>query len=532
MNSLRLFALFLLTISLKSRAQVPVYNSYPEATAVLFLDFDGHTVSGTNWNMDGPIHCGPSNLNAEQVLEICNRMAEDFRPFNLNITTDSARYIAAPIIQRMRVIFTITSDWYGQVGGVAFTNSFSWGNNTPCFVFTALHQYNLKNIAEAASHEAGHTLGLRHQAMYDSTCNKITDYYSGTGEGIAGWAPIMGLGYYRNNTTWHNGPNPYGCTSEQDDLAIISGENNGFGYRTDDYTETNFSTAASIDSANHQLSGSGLIATNTDADLFQFAMPASGSLQLDVNPYSIAPGDEGSNLDVEVRLYDKNQALIQTYNPAEMLSVSIDTTLPKGTYYLAVSGASSPFSSSYASLGAYSIKGTTPDVTVLPLHKLQLKGSAVANQHRLQWDIEADEAVTKQVIEHSNDGNTFTPLALPAPDARQYSSPVTGTKSIQYRLHVEFEDGRSYYSNTVALQARTTTAKPQLQSNLIHTNGLAVSSPALYTYIITNAAGQRVAKGQVVEGSTTISTSALKKGLYIITFQNNTGQVSEKFMLQ
>jgi hypothetical protein len=275
-----------------------------------------------------------------------------------------------------------------------------------------------------------------------------------------------------------------------------------------------------------------LIATNTDADLFQFAMPASGSLQLDVNPYSIAPGDEGSNLDVEVRLYDKNQALIQTYNPAEMLSVSIDTTLPKGTYYLAVSGASSPFSSSYASLGAYSIKGTTPDVTVLPLHKLQLKGSAVANQHRLQWDIEADEAVTKQVIEHSNDGNTFTPLALPAPDARQYSSPVTGTKSIQYRLHVEFEDGRSYYSNTVALQARTTTAKPQLQSNLIHTNGLAVSSPALYTYIITNAAGQRVAKGQVVEGSTTISTSALKKGLYIITFQNNTGQVSEKFMLQ
>jgi hypothetical protein len=208
MNSLRLFALFLLTISLQSRAQVPVYNSYPEATAVLFLDFDGHTVSGTNWNMDGPIHCGPSNLNSEQVLEICNRMAEDFRPFNLNVTTDSARYQAAPIIQRMRVVFTITSNWYGQVGGVAFTNSFSWGNNTPCFVFTALHQYNLKNIAEAASHEAGHTLGLRHQAMYDSSCNKITDYYSGTGDGIAGWAPIMGLGYYRNNTTWHNGPEP------------------------------------------------------------------------------------------------------------------------------------------------------------------------------------------------------------------------------------------------------------------------------------------------------------------------------------
>jgi hypothetical protein len=54
----------------------------------------------------------------------------------------------------------------------------------------------------------------------------------------------------------------------------------------------------------------------------------------------------------------------------------------------------------------------------------------------------------------------------------------------------------------------------------------------LYTYIITNAAGQRVAKGQVVEGSTTISTNSLKKGIYVITFQNNTQQVSEKFMLQ
>jgi hypothetical protein len=532
MKTLRLIALFLFLFSINSRAQVPLYNSYPEAAAVLFLDFDGQTVSGTNWNIDGPIYCGPSNLNAEQVMEICNRMAEDFRPFNLNITTDSARYLTAPITQRMRVIFTITSEWYGQVGGVAFGRSFSWGNNTPCFVFTALHQYNLKNIAEAASHEAGHTLGLRHQAMYDSDCNKITDYYSGTGEGIAGWAPIMGLGYYRNNTTWHNGPNPYGCTSEQDDLAIITSGENGFGYRTDDYTANTFTAAASLHSANQQLSGAGLIATNTDADLFQFTMPANGPLQLNVHPYSIAQDDEGANLDVKVQLYDKNQALIQTYNPAEMLSVTIDTTLLKGTYYVAVSGASSPFSSSYASLGAYSITGTTPDVTVLPLRKLLLKGSALASQHHLHWEIEADEAVTTQVLEQSNDGRTFTPLALPAPEARQYNSPATGTKNMQYRLHVTFDDGRSYYSNSLVLQSRTAASKPQLQSNLVHTSGLTVSSPARYTYIITDAAGQTVARGQIGEGVTNINTGILKKGLHVISFRNNVQQVSEKFILQ
>ena len=34
-------------------AQAPVLNSYPSANAVIFLDFDGHTVDGTSWNWRG-----------------------------------------------------------------------------------------------------------------------------------------------------------------------------------------------------------------------------------------------------------------------------------------------------------------------------------------------------------------------------------------------------------------------------------------------------------------------------------------------
>ena len=45
-----------------ARAQVPVLSSYPSATAVMFLDFDGHTVNGTSWNTAGPIICAPSGL--------------------------------------------------------------------------------------------------------------------------------------------------------------------------------------------------------------------------------------------------------------------------------------------------------------------------------------------------------------------------------------------------------------------------------------------------------------------------------------
>jgi hypothetical protein len=135
-------------------AQVPQLSSYPSASAVVFLDFDGQTVNGTSWNYNGPIVCGASGLNNSQITEVFNRVAEDYRPFDINITTDSTKYLAAPVNKRTRVILTVTSDWYGSAGGVSFVGSFTWGDDTPCFVFSALLNYNVKYIADAAAHES------------------------------------------------------------------------------------------------------------------------------------------------------------------------------------------------------------------------------------------------------------------------------------------------------------------------------------------------------------------------------------------
>ena len=256
-----LLSALLLLGSFQTFAQTPIYSSNPAASAVLFLDFDGHTVAGTSWNVSGPIVCGPSNLDATKITQIFNRVAEDYRPFNINVTTDSAKYWSAPANRRMRAVLTITSDWYGSAGGVAYTNSFKWGDNTPCFVFTALLNYNSKNIAEAASHELGHTLGLRHQSSYDANCVKTAEYNSGVGSGEIGWAPIMGVGYYRNFTVWHNGPNPYGCSTVQSDLDILSSTangGNGFGYRADDYANT-LNQAPTLSFNNNQFSVNGII---------------------------------------------------------------------------------------------------------------------------------------------------------------------------------------------------------------------------------------------------------------------------------
>src|ERR1700730_15516748 len=69
------------------RSQVPRLNSYLPAAATVYLDFNGRYVTGTSWNWYGPINAQPPTLSPAAIGEIFNRVAEDFRIFNLNITT-------------------------------------------------------------------------------------------------------------------------------------------------------------------------------------------------------------------------------------------------------------------------------------------------------------------------------------------------------------------------------------------------------------------------------------------------------------
>src|SRR5687767_1588876 len=107
------FQTLLATLSLGSvlqlEAQVPVFNSNTTASAVIFLDFDGHTVENTYWNTTGPIVCANSGLSNAEITTIFNRVAEDYRPFNVNVTTQESKFLAAPLNRRMRVI--VTTSW-------------------------------------------------------------------------------------------------------------------------------------------------------------------------------------------------------------------------------------------------------------------------------------------------------------------------------------------------------------------------------------------------------------------------------------
>jgi hypothetical protein len=520
-----LVLLLMSTMTLK--AQVPQMSSYPSASAVLFLDFDGHTVVGTAWNSVGPIVCGPAALNNTQITTIFNRVAEDYRPFDINVTTDSTKYLAAPLDKRMRVILTVSSSWYGSAGGVAFVSSFTWGDDTPCFVFTQLLNNNVKNISEAAAHEAGHTLGLYHQSTYDANCNKLSDYNYGQGTGEIGWAPIMGVGYYQNFTLWNNGPNSFGCTSLQSDLEVLT-TTNGFGFRTDDHGNT-FAAATNAPFIGSQFTVNGVVERNTDQDMFKVTQPTLGRFQLSAIPYNVGTGNAGSDLDLQLTLFNSDLIQLNVYNPGTLLSSVIDTNLAAGTYYLKIEGRGNLYAPNYASLGSYSLQGTFLAST-LPLRRLELTGSLNGDQHHLSWIIDADEQVTKQILEVSTDGRNFSALNEPSVNARTYMyTPNAGT--VQYRLNVTFDNGHQYYSNIVTLRKTGSIVRPVLVTNLVYNSTVSVSSPGNYSYTIYDFNGKTVNKGQLTNGMNHINAAQIS-GIYLVRFSNGIEVWTDKFVRQ
>ena len=528
MRTLLLSLCFLL--SLGAAAQTPpAWNSYPQAAPVIFLDFDGHTVNGTQWNTTGPIVCGPANITPEQQTEIFHRISEDYRPFAINVTTDSARYWSAPPKQRMRVIFTVTNGWYGSsVGGVSYIGSFSWGDNTPAFVFTALLNYNTKWLAEAGAHEAGHTFGLRHQASYNATCGKLTDYNQGTGSGEIGWAPIMGVGYYRNMTTWNLGPTNQGCSTQQSDVDIITKAVNGITFRPDDVPDSHELVRSMVSSAD-TFYVQGVIERSNDRDLFRFAMRQTGRFRLDAVPFNLGTGNVGSNLDILVQLLDVNGSPLASYNPAPLLNSVIDTLLPAGTYFLSIDGKGNQFAPEYGSLGSYSLRGSTMPLTVLPLRSLRLQGRAANGRHSLSWNIDADEAVVSQQLEVSDDGRNFRPLTEPAAAGRAYSYGA-GAQRLQYRLYVVFDNGRGYYSNTVLLAPAAADGHPRLLQTIVRGGALTVQVTTETQYQVGNNLGQLIGRGTLPPGGSRLPLPALPAGTYWIRFYAGGEVFLEKFV--
>ena len=199
-------------------AQVPKLSSNPSASATIFLDFDGQTVSSSSWNNGVTFYATPSGFSNTEIQNILAEVKSDYSLFpTITVTTDSTVYFSASATKRQRIIITENNAWYGSAGGVAYVDGITWGLDVPAFVFSKLLSYNQKYTWEATSHETGHTLSLRHQSKYDANCTLISTYNTGGN----GEAPIMGASYYQPVGKWWIG-STLTCTTIQDDAKIIA----------------------------------------------------------------------------------------------------------------------------------------------------------------------------------------------------------------------------------------------------------------------------------------------------------------------
>lgn len=324
-------------------------HSKPESSRVLYINFLGKG-SDPAFDTDNI----PNTFNTSERLliqRVMLRVSEDYSAFDVDVTTEPP--LAATGKLGTTILITPRKT---NVGGYAYLNSFTNFSpiNITAYCFSNNLAYNEKYIAECISHELGHTLGLTHQGQLPSN-----PYFYGQGSGETGWAPIMGVGYYKNLTQWSKGEY-LNANNKQD--AYLTMSKIGLKPRTDDHGNT-ISSADPLLSNNangyNNLSGFGRIETPDDIDVFKFEggageaiLKAEGSIL-------------GGNLDISLELLDINEkSLAASSNlTTPTLAKTLKFNLPKdGIYFLKIkgSGRGEPLKTgytNYGSLGEYKITG-------------------------------------------------------------------------------------------------------------------------------------------------------------------------------
>lgn len=507
-NNIFALTLLLSCCAFIAQSQPLKLNSYPSASATIYLDFDGEDVLTPMWNNGEPINCLPAGFTNTQIAEVFSRVAEDYRPFEINITTDTDVFNAAPFDRRIRVIVTPTSSWFANAGGVSYLSSFTWGDDTPCFVFSdKLGPNNPKMVAECCSHESGHALGLSHQSKYDEGCHLASAYNDGDGTGETAWAPIMGNSYYRNMSGWSNGPTPYGCGSNQDNLSILTTQN-GFGYRPDDHNDDISQSPSQLSISN--INTAGIINSSTDKDAFSFSLQHNSNFHLEAVPFNTGGTNDGANLDIKLSLYDAAKNLLQVFDPGISMSVQIDTILNAGNYYLVVEGTGNMNATDYGSLGSYTIKGL---YAVLPVCNIQLDGIVKNNVHQLNWQIDCNEVISTVVLQSSVDGVEYSDVNT-VTNSTTYNNLLFQNKDMYYRLQVNTRSGNIFYSTTTLLKKPA--GEQQFVVSTFVNNSISIMAPAEFKYQLLDISGNRLLMGNGKPGSNNINIQNKPAGAYVL----------------
>jgi hypothetical protein len=334
---------------------VPAFSSLPGADATIYLDFDGHfealygeiNTPNTNelweniatpvFSVDGNDAFSPTEL--QMIQQIWQCVAEDFAPFNINVTTVAPAQFRDGHELRVAVGGS-DADWFKlePVGGYSITNAFTHGDYVNTVYAFSEEFSSSRSIADVISQECGHAFGLAHQSLWNTFDGTLIEEYN---PGTPETGPIMGRPYESDRSLWWN--DPYGQTGwhGQDDMAIMADGHNLFSFRTDDHGGT---TAAATVVADLNAPIHGIISSNQqnefigeDVDCFRVTLPhlpvlKHWTVRVEVEDYS-------ANLDAKLEIYrigskldGKLPTLIGVADPGDDLNAMLN--LQDGGQYI------------------------------------------------------------------------------------------------------------------------------------------------------------------------------------------------------
>ncbi len=388
-----------------SEAETFNLSSKPDSPNTFYLDFNGYNmprsspwrfgsssvaeVTANSYDADGNLSAF-STQELSDIAEIWRQVAEDFAPFNVNVTTKEPRSLPvtahAPDPKFIHygdhvahVVFTNSSDTNGALlPGGRFNLSAGymglWGTTdlrhyTPTFVYTNKFVESVSDIAEETSHQLGHVLGLKdHEVRLDfGTHTAITS------AGNSNWAPIMSftensLGKGVKVTQWSDGNFPDSDTSDQDDVRIIRSQ---LGAAKSDHEKKRFTDATpllvdadgTIRSTDLNSSpvvlnaeNKGIISRRHDRDLFKFYAKPGRFMLTAKGHRTLSEPSRGGNLNIRLSLFDQKGRLLDVTDRSDR-DATLDRLLDWGLYYIAVEGIASRDAGNYGSMGHYFLSG-------------------------------------------------------------------------------------------------------------------------------------------------------------------------------
>lgn len=359
---------------------LPIPTGNPADTKILYLDFNGHYQA--DWSGYTPGQTPAFDLDGDAttfsdrelrvIREVWMRVAEDYAPFNVNVTTVEPPELQSDNVANGRALRVVIGggcdDWMfpGQPDRTSGWSKAGYYNDLPNVVYVFSRTINrwatrgdfnegrainlAAAVATTASHEAGHDYGLNHQRVLDGD-TVVNEYDPGTET----WTPIMGNNLANDRTTWHNGNNA-------DEMAQLG---NVLGFRSDDHVDflpfrSSTSTKAGLADRSTvvpmgQISGvSGVISTMSDVDFFRFDVTRTGRVTM-----AVSVSQFGANLDAKLTLWGVNelgyQTVIAVADPDNQLGATITMTLTPGTYHLSVSS-----HGQYGDVGQYTVALSVP----------------------------------------------------------------------------------------------------------------------------------------------------------------------------